>query len=223
MKPFAIKKIGGAAGKPFAIKPLAHHGRQAAPKLSPVLEAVRGLEALPATWAAPVAPDASPLDQPHWICLVFQLREQKLELLHHLGLDTDVDKHIDGDDFMRAISRKPAAAARSAGAFSVRKLWTMPAETATETTEEPRELTGFQARAKAEAERFRAATDSEYWCCLCFASAAAMAAAARRLGLEPGARMVDGLDVSQSLGATVTTTSPTWTALKTKATLTRFV
>jgi hypothetical protein len=53
----------------------------------------------------------------------------------------------------------------------------------------------FADRARREAERYRLATDSEYWLCLCFRQPGDPAAFAAALGLTPDRRRVKGPDL----------------------------
>ena len=60
---------------------------------------------------------------------------------------------------------------------------------------------GFRERAKAEARRFELATDSEYWCCLCFQTREQKEAFLGALNLLlHGDKYIDGRVVAQQLG-----------------------
>lgn len=60
---------------------------------------------------------------------------------------------------------------------------------------------GFAARARQEAARFQAATDSEYWCCLCFQSREQKEAFLRCMGwAELGDKYLDGLEIASRQG-----------------------
>lgn len=64
---------------------------------------------------------------------------------------------------------------------------------------------GFRDRAKREAERFRLATDSEYWVAVCFKSRDDKDAFLARAGLAGiGDKYLDGYAVARKLGITVT-------------------
>jgi hypothetical protein len=52
--------------------------------------------------------------------------------------------------------------------------------------------TGYRERAQREAERFRLATDSEYWICLCFRTPEAAAGFCRAAGVTPQGRYIPG-------------------------------
>jgi hypothetical protein len=70
------------------------------------------------------------------------------------------------------------------------------AEPAEEVTEEQQ---GFRDRAAREDERFRLATDSEYWLMFCFRKPDDPARFARALGMEPG-RLVSGPALAAAIG-----------------------
>ncbi|WP_440899749.1 hypothetical protein, partial [Actinosynnema sp.] len=62
---------------------------------------------------------------------------------------------------------------------------------------------GFRARAKREEERYRNATDSEYWFAACFRTAADLAAFLDAVGLAPAeGRWVHGDELAAALGVT---------------------
>lgn len=63
----------------------------------------------------------------------------------------------------------------------------------------PRLYDGFADRARREADRFRLATDSEYWVCFCFRTAGAAAAFARAAGAD--GRYVPGASLPQANAA----------------------
>lgn len=63
---------------------------------------------------------------------------------------------------------------------------------------------GFRARARAEAKRFELATDSEYWCCLCFQTREQKEAFLGALNLLlHGDKYIDGRVVAKQLGITL--------------------
>jgi hypothetical protein len=63
---------------------------------------------------------------------------------------------------------------------------------------------GFRERAKAEARRFELATDSEYWCCLCFQTREQKEAFLGALNLLlHGDKYIDGRVVAKQLGITL--------------------
>jgi hypothetical protein len=64
--------------------------------------------------------------------------------------------------------------------------------------------TGYRERAQRENDRFRLATDSEYWLCFCFRTPRAAAAFTRALGITPDGRYIPG----PALAAAVTTRAP---------------
>jgi len=64
---------------------------------------------------------------------------------------------------------------------------------------------GFKSRAKAEADRFRLSTDSEYWFCVCFKSRAqkdAFMAGARWIEFGTD-KYIDGTRLAESLGVPI--------------------
>lgn len=62
-------------------------------------------------------------------------------------------------------------------------------------------LAGFKARARAEDDRFRLATDSEYWTCICFQSREQVEAFIKIMGIGNGTeKYLDGLRVAKKLG-----------------------
>lgn len=62
-------------------------------------------------------------------------------------------------------------------------------------------LKGFKARAKAEAERFKVATDTEYWACLCFQTREQKEHFLKALSLiSIGDKYLDGQEVARVLG-----------------------
>lgn len=73
----------------------------------------------------------------------------------------------------------------------------------------------FAARARDEGQRFRDATDSEYWVAVCFQSRAQKEEFLRRLKLdELGDKYLDGVRVAQRLGVPLETEAPKWRASK---------
>jgi hypothetical protein len=73
---------------------------------------------------------------------------------------------------------------------------------------EPAGRTGFRDRAKREEERFRLATDSEYWIALCFAKPGQATAFATALGLAPEGRYVPGPEFEAATRSIRADTSP---------------
>ena len=62
-------------------------------------------------------------------------------------------------------------------------------------------LAGFKARARAEDDRFKLATDSEYWVCICLQSRSQVEAFIQALGIGKGdEKYLDGLKVAKKLG-----------------------
>jgi len=62
-------------------------------------------------------------------------------------------------------------------------------------------LKGFKARAKAEADRFKIATDTEYWACLCFQTREQKEFFLKALSLiDIGDKYLDGQEVARVLG-----------------------
>ena len=62
-------------------------------------------------------------------------------------------------------------------------------------------LEGFKSRARAEDDRFKLATDSEYWTCICFQSRSQVEAFILALKLGNGTeKYLDGLRVARKLG-----------------------
>lgn len=60
---------------------------------------------------------------------------------------------------------------------------------------------GFAERRKEEASRFRLATDSEYWCCLCFSSREQKNAFLQATGLlSLGDKYLDGYKIAEKFG-----------------------
>lgn len=61
-------------------------------------------------------------------------------------------------------------------------------------------LEGFKSRARAEDDRFRLATDSEYWTCICFQSRSQVEAFIQALGIGNGTeKYLDGVRVARKL------------------------
>lgn len=58
----------------------------------------------------------------------------------------------------------------------------------------------FRKRNSDEKARFQKATDSEYWCCLCFQDRAQAQAFAAAIGMDPTAKYMDGQKVAEKLG-----------------------
>lgn len=58
----------------------------------------------------------------------------------------------------------------------------------------------FRKRNADEKARFQKATDSEYWCCLCFQDRAQAQAFALAIGMDPAAKYMDGQQVAERLG-----------------------
>jgi hypothetical protein len=81
----------------------------------------------------------------------------------------------------------------------------------------PKGRGGFRERAKREEERFRLATDSEYWIMLCFRHPDTPTTFARAIGLNPGARRLSGRAFAE---ATAHVQADTSRAARTKQMLT---
>lgn len=70
---------------------------------------------------------------------------------------------------------------------------------------------GFKARALEERKRYELATDSEYWCCLCFPSREHKEEFLRNAGIghkEGGDKYLDGIAAAKKLGVQIKTPIP---------------
>jgi hypothetical protein len=73
---------------------------------------------------------------------------------------------------------------------------------------------GFKDRAQAEAARFKAVTDSEYWVCLCFQTRAQAEEFAAKLGLPQGQKYADGRSAAERLGIQIDSPDPVWPKMR---------
>ena len=117
----------------------------------------------------------------------------KLDSLDSLS-DADDLGTLDGLDNLEALTAAPAAT------YTQQSVPTGDLERDSE-NEVGEVLEGFKARARAEDDRFRLATDSEYWTCICFQDRSQVEAFVRALGLGRGdEKYLDGLQVARKLG-----------------------
>lgn len=68
----------------------------------------------------------------------------------------------------------------------------------------------FKERAEAEKARFKLATDSEYWVCLCFETREQKQEFLTAVGHEDGDKHVDGLALAARLGITLESPRVEW-------------
>lgn len=117
----------------------------------------------------------------------------------------------------RQLARDKAAIAREAARKKIVALknpppqyYQMPATTGDPERDSAADLgeleKGFRKRMKDEQNRFRDATDSEYWCCVCFQSRAQKEAFLSKIGvLIYGDKYLDGQVVAEKLGIEIPT------------------
>jgi ribonuclease HI len=73
----------------------------------------------------------------------------------------------------------------------------------------------FVERAKKEKERYEIATDSEYWCCLCFQTRAQKEEFLNKSGIiKHGDKYIDGREAAKTLGIEIETPDPQYGKVK---------
>jgi hypothetical protein len=76
-------------------------------------------------------------------------------------------------------------------------------------------LSDFQKRARAEADRFREITDTEYWCCFCFENRGQKEEFLQKLKLlDLGDKYIDGLAAAKILGVKIEQPRAEWPRIR---------
>lgn len=216
--------------KKFAVKPMAMtravasvSGAAAEPEFDPVEDFLDAYATIEATWGAP-ATDGFALDLPHWVCLVFHCRAQKMEFLAGLGLPTAFDKHQTGEAFaakLRGEAIKAAPVRKRFAVTSLKKAEPVPdVEPVEVSDEETKEPSAIEQSYRSEHDAIHARNDASYWICLCYATDAERAAVAALLG-DGAERFFDGPSVAAQMGVTLTVVAhpAMWKAMRRNARL----
>ncbi|MFB9776128.1 hypothetical protein [Brevibacterium otitidis] len=152
-------------------------------------DSIAELRALLAALQGQDLSDRPASDSPHWVCVVFPTRTECVDFLkrrHH----QPEDKYLDGARAVKKFQTRPRK-----GSFSI-------GQTQKSGEDFDDGGTGWTERAKAEKRRFKAATDSEWWFCLCFSTAddADVFVTDYELTLLPGeGRRVSGIELDGQL------------------------